>query len=452
MTYDLVINNGQLIDPVDGIYLANIGVEQGKIAVICADKLKGKLEIDAAGSYVSPGYIDLHMHENMISESRVEHGIFESSVLMGATTVAGGNCGMGPADIGEYRDVIDKHGAPLNYVAFCGHASLREMVGCSDRYIPATKEQVYEMTVLLRNALNNGAAGFSVGLEYIPGTSTEELLSLSRVVADTKGKMVSVHYRFDGERALEAVAELIIVARETGVRMQISHLGSGTAFGKTDEALLMIDAACRAGVDVGFDIYPYDAFCSIIGSAVFDEGCLERWGVDYSAIKVVEGTYTGEFCNPEIFTFKRKHEPDTMVVAFVMNEEEIKKAIKHPLAIIASDGRLINGQGHPRSAGTFPRVIGKYSRDEGIFDLVNAITKMTAMPAKRLGLDLRGEIKENFYADLTIFDYERIADQATYEEPAKQPVGIKGVIVNGVEVVKDGKLTGTNPGKFLINH
>lgn len=447
--YDLIIKGGNIIDPVDGIYSANVGIDKNRIAYIGPELVKGNREIDASGCYVSPGFIDLHSHENAVKEGFIEKGIFESSVLMGVTTTVGGNCGMGPIVLNDYREAIEKHGAPLNYAALSGHAFLREAVGCTDRYSRATKNQVEKMVDLLHEALNQGASGLSVGLEYTPGASTEELLELSQTVAEYKDRLFSVHYRFDGERSLEAVAELIIVARETEVRMQISHLGSGTAFGKTAEALDMIDSAYNAGVDVGFDVYPYDAFCSIIGSAVFDEGCLQRWGVDYSAIKVVEGKYSGRICTPEIFMEKRTHEPETMVVAFVMDEEEIIKAIQHPLGVIASDGRIINGQGHPRSAGTFPRVLGQYVREKGYLELLTAINKMTNLPAKRLRLDSRGRIRKGFFADITIFDYENIIDRATYEQPALAPNGIKQVIVNGVEVVKDMEMTGALPGLFL---
>ncbi len=449
--YDLVISGGEIIDPVDGIYLANIGIEKDRVAYIGPEIIKGKREIEAAGCFVAPGFIDLHSHENAIKDGCIEKGIFESSVLMGVTTTAGGNCGMGPVDLNDYRQAIEKDGAPLNYTAFSGHAFLREAVGCTDRYGQATKKQVEKMNALLREALHKGTSGLSVGLEYTPGASTEEILELSKTVAEYDDRLIAVHYRFDGERSLEAVAELIIVARETGVRMQISHLGSGTAFGKTDEALAMIESAYNAGVDVGFDVYPYDAFCSLIGSPVFDEGCLQRWGVDYSAIKVVEGKYSGELCTPELFMDKRTHEPQTMVVAFVMDEEEIIRAIQHPMAIIASDGRIVNGQGHPRSAGTFPRVLGQYVRGKECLDIVTAINKMTNLPAKRLRLDSRGRIRKGFFADITIFDYDKIIDRATYEQPALSPEGIKSVIVNGVEVVRDNEMTGSLPGVFLCH-
>ncbi len=448
--YDLVVNNGSIIDPQDGIYQANIGIDDGRITEISPSVLSGRKEIDALNHFVSPGFIDIHMHEDELQDNQINPQIANSSLLMGVTTSVGGNCGLGPADVNEYKEYIDNKGFPVNYLALLGHASLREEIGLSDRYSPATGSQIEKMIPLLHKGLADGAVGLSIGLEYTPGATIEELFTLSKTVAEYDDRMVAAHYRYDAERALEAVAELIIVARDTGVKMQISHLGSGTAFGKTEEALRMIESAYQAGVNLGVDVYPYDAFCSIIGSAVFDQGCLERWGVDYAALQVAEGKFLGENCTREIFDYKRKYEPDSMIVAFVMKEEEVKTAMQYHLAAIASDGRLINNQGHPRSAGTFPRVLGRYVRDKNCLDLETAIAKMTSLPASRLGLEkTKGRIKQGFDADITIFNYETVNDRATYKQPTTPPTGIEHVIVNGIEAVEKGRLTGYNPGKFI---
>ncbi len=447
--FDLALNNGTVVDPVDGLTEASIGVRDGKIEKISSLPLEGVKVIDAAGYHVCPGFIDIHMHEVLLNEGEIDPGGLNSSLLMGVTTCVGGNCGLGPASISSYRSVVENKGSPVNFIGLMGHASLREAVGCSNRYAPAAPRQVEKMKDLLRVGLDAGFAGLSSGLEYTPGATTEELLSLSRVVAEYRDRLVAVHYRFDADRSLEAVAELIIIGRESGARMQISHLGSGTAFGDMDASLRMIDSAIRGGVDLGFDVYPYDAFCSLIGSAVFDEGCLERWGVNYSALQVVEGKYSGERCTEEIFNFKRKEEPSSMIVAFVMNEDEVITAMKHPLAIIASDGRLVGSQGHPRSAGTFPRVLGRYVRQGKHLELIEAVSKMTLKPAERLSLEARGRIAEGFYADFTVVDCKNVIDRATYEEPAAVPEGIEHVVVNGVEAARKGELLGVKPGEFL---
>ena len=447
--FDVVINNGSIIDPVNGECQGNIGVTGGKIALISPEPLRGRNSIDAQGKKVSPGFIDIHMHEDKIEDGRIKYEGFNSMVLMGVTTCVGGNCGLGSTDIDLYRQIIDRQGCTVNYAGLIGHAALREKVGCADRYRPATKEQINEMSKILQDGLEKGALGLSFGIEYTPGVSITELIQLSSVVSAYPNRMVSAHYRFDANRALEALAELIIVAREAQVKFQISHLGSCTAFGKTEEALPMLETAHTAGADIGIDCYPYDAFCTYIGSAAFDPGCFEKWGVGFEALKIAEGKYKGEQCTAEIFKYLRENEPDAFVIAFVMNEKEVIKTLQHPLVMVGSDGHVKNGQGHPRSAGTFPRVLGRFTRDNGYLDLVSAINKMTNMPAQRLGLDSKGRIKEGSDADLTIFDYDTIIDRATYENPTFPPAGIESVLIGGTEVVRHGQLTSQRPGVFL---
>src|SRR6056297_698176 len=447
--YDLVLINGKIIDPLDGIYKANIGIKNGKIKEITEDKLEGNKIIDINSKFIVTGFIDIHMHEDNIKEGKIKFEIFNNMVQMGVTTAIGGNCGLGDAEIGNYLEILEKENPPLNYGGMIGHGSLREKVGCNDRYGKASQKEVKEMKNLLKKGLDAGALGLSFGLEYTPGATIMEMIELCKVVAEYPERFAAAHYRFDADRSLEAIAEMIIIARESGVKFQISHIGSCSAFGQMDTALEMIDAARKGGVDIMADVYPYDAFSTFVGSAVFDEGCFEKWGVDYSAIKVTEGKYKGQRCNKEIFEDIRKNEPDDLVVAFVMEEREVLKAMKHPVVMIASDGILNEGQGHPRAAGTFPRVLGKYVREENELELINAIEKITRMPAERLNLTNKGRIKKDFDADITIFDYDQILDKATFDDPVKAPAGIEYVIVNGKLVVNEGNLTGTNSGKVI---
>ena len=447
--FDLVLNNGEIIDPLDGIYQANIGIEDGKIKEITENKLDGKIILDVDSKLISPGFIDIHMHEDKIKEGKIKFEIFNNMVQMGVTTAIGGNCGLGDAEIGNYLKILDKEIPPLNYGGMIGHGSLREKLGCNDRYGEASSEEIKEMKKLLKKGLEDGAFGLSFGLEYTPGATIMEMIELCKVVAEYPDRIAAAHYRFDADRSLEAIAEMIIIARESGVKFQISHIGSCTAFGQMNTALKMIEAARDGGVDIMADVYPYDAFSTYVGSAVFDEGCFEKWGVDYDAIKVTEGKYKGQRCNKKIFEEIRKNEPDDLVVAFVMEEKEVLKAMQHPVVMIASDGILNEGQGHPRAAGTFPRVLGKYVREEDKLDLINAIDKITRMPAKRLNLNNKGRIKKDYDADLTIFDYEQIIDKATFDDPVKAPLGVEYVIVNGKLAVKKGKLTANNSGKVI---
>ena len=447
--FDLVIKNGEVIDPVEGNKNVNLAINNGKIVKITDSELRGKKEINAEGKKVTPGFIDIHMHEDKIDDNDIKFEIFNSMALMGVTTAIGGNCGLGDAEIDRYLNLLEEKNGPVNYAGMIGHGSLREKVGCTDRYKAASEDEINEMKRVLKSGLENGSIGLSFGLEYTPGATIVEMIELCNVVSEFDNRLVSAHYRFDADRSLEALGELIIIARETGVKFQISHLGSCTAFGQTKAGLEMIKAARDGGVDIMADIYPYDAFSTYVGSAVFDEGCFEKWDVDYNAIKVTEGKYKGKRCDKEIFEYIRENEPDDLVVAFVMDEKEIVKAMKNPLVMFASDGLLNNGQGHPRAAGAFPRVLAKYVREKEELDIIEAINKMTYLPAQRAGLDKKGRIKEGFDADITIFDFDKIEDKATFNQPTKPPIGIDEVIINGKEVVSKGKLTGKHPGQVI---
>jgi N-acyl-D-amino-acid deacylase len=446
--FDVVINNGSIIDPIEGYYEACIGIKNGKIEKISKKKIQGERIINADGKKVSPGFIDIHMHEDKAVDGKIDYEIFNYMALMGVTTVVGGNCGLGDANIGHYFKIINKQGSPVNYIGLIGHSSLREELGFddNDRYRSASRNEIEKMCEIIEKGLNEGAYGLSFGLEYNPGTSTEEIMELCKLVTNYQNKIVSAHYRFDAVRSLEAMAEMIIIARETGVKFQISHIGSCTAFGQMKPGLQMLEAAYKAGVDVMADVYPYDAFSTYIGSAVFDEGCFERWDNSYDAIEMAEGKYKGKRCTEEIFNYVRNNEPDSLAIAFVMNEAEVIEAMKHPLVMIASDGLIKNGQGHPRAAGAFPRVLGKYVREGEKLDLITAIKKMTYMPARRLKLESKGRIKEGFDADITIFDADLVIDRATFSNPTSRPEGIINVINSGREVVSGGKLTGDLPG------
>lgn len=438
-----------MIDYYDGIYTANIAIQDGIIKKVTKSELQADKIIDAEGKLISPGFIDIHMHEDKLIDGEINIQIFNSMALMGVTTAVGGNCGIGTNNIHNYFDKLETEKTPVNYLGLVGHGALREEVGCTDNYSGASKAQIQKMQDLLRKELKTGALGISFGLEYIPGAKIQELIALSKIVGEYDNRFVSMHYRYDAKRSLESVAEMIIIARDTPVKMQISHLGSCIAFGQAQEGLNMLNAAHLAGVDVMADCYPYNSFSTYIGSAVFDEGCFERWDVGYDSIKVCNGKYKGKRCNEEIFNYLRENEPNTLVIAFVMNEKEVSKILKHPLVMIASDGLIEDGYGHPRAAGTFPRVLGKYVREESQLDLVEAIGKMTSLPAERIGLKNRGRIKEGFKADITIFDPENVKDRSTYDQPLAAPQGINNVIVSGKEVVKDGSLTQKRPGYII---
>ncbi len=446
--YDIAILNGTILDPLEGARKLDIGIEGELITALSSGPIRGKKVIDASGKFVSPGFIDIHMHSYPFDQCGFMETL-NAMALMGVTTVLDGHCGLGHANFQTSIEKYRQKAAPVNYSSMIGHLSLRLMAGCSDLFSPAKKEEIEAMSELLAEGLQAGAPGLSFSLEYVPGTSIEEQIALSRIVADYKDRLVSNHYRFDADRFLEAIGEMIILARETGVKYQVSHIGSGAAFGQMAPALQMLEAANSGGVDIMADLYPYNSFMTAAGTTCFAPGCVERWRASYNDLHIVEGSFKGKYITPDILTMIREREPQVMVVASVMNEEEIKAAACHPLVMIASDGMLFEGQGHPRGAGAFPRFLGRYVREEGLMDWPAAGSKVSSMPAERLGLTDRGRIKEGFAADITIFDPELIIDCSTIEEPARPPLGISSVLVGGIEVVRNGKMTGENSGKFL---
>ncbi len=450
--YELVIKNGMVLDTLTGAAEKEIGIADGKIAELSSGSLTGKKEIDAANLIISPGFIDIHMHEDPVEGGRIRFDIANFMALMGVTTVVGGNCGIGHWKVSEYLDILDQTGGPVNQLGLMGISGAREAAGCEDQYRPANGAQIRRMCAFVREELGRGAAGVSFGLEYIPGTGTEEMLSICETAAERPEKLVAAHYRFDATRSLEALAEMIIIAREAKVRFEISHIGSCIAFGQMEAGLEMLTAAHAGGVDVMADVYPYNAFCTFIGSAIFDEGCFERWNTGFDSILVASGKHSGQYCDRALFERLRKEEPDALAVAFVMNEEEVTQALRHPLVMVGSDGLFAEGGGHPRAAGAFPRVLGRNVRERKDLDLLTAIRKMTLMPARRLGLTSTGRVAEGFDAYLTLFNPQTVIDRADFMNPRKTPEGIELVLVGGRATVENGSLTGELPGRSIRSY
>lgn len=424
--YDLIIKNGKIVD-YDEMTLKSldIGIKEGVIVKIGTIDLDQNV-LDAKGLIIAPGIIDSHMHEEKLNEKlELNYDISNHMLQMGVTTCVGGNCGFnfnGLEGVKAFKNHIKHHGSPVNYLLFAGYTTLREACGLVDRYREASNEEMGKILETFKAYYDLGVIGISFGLEYTPGISETEFLEfLSRLTY--KDLLLSAHFRKDGKDAPDSIREMIRGSEVSGLPMRISHIGSCSAIGYMTESLDIIKQARDKGLPIDADCYPYDAFSTFIGSAVFDEGWKERLNVDYSAITLIEEPYKNRVCNKELFDKVRKDHPDMTVVAKVMNEDEVTQALKTPFVSIASDGILMNGQGHPRAAGTFPRVLGKYVRDEKALDLVDALERMTRKPAQWLGLRSKGEIKEGMDADLFIFDEDIIIDEATYENPTKKTTG-----------------------------
>ncbi len=278
--YDVKIINGRIPNFTTGDFMdRDVGVRAGTIVDLGHDLGPAKKVLDAEGKVVSPGFVDIHMHEEFLREGsdHIHYDISNYMALMGVTTALAGNCGNNRMDMSFFSRYIRNYGAPVNYLSLIGHNYLREQVGIKDRYREATEEEINQMKGLLQKALDLGVVGISFGLEYSPGVSLQEVEKLIAPF-NNQDLLLAAHYRKDSKYALEAVGEMIEISRRSGLPMQISHISSCAAFGMMDKALAMIEKARGEGLDISVDTYPYNAFSTFLGSAVFDEGCFELWG------------------------------------------------------------------------------------------------------------------------------------------------------------------------------
>ncbi|MEY8295585.1 MAG: amidohydrolase family protein [Emergencia timonensis] len=446
---DLLIKNGQYPDFSEGrMKQGNIGITDGKITYIGPEEPDTKEGLDARGKVVSPGFIDIHMHEEHFAEEGEHYVIAQMMLEMGVTTAVGGNCGMQNQNLSYFKEVLDRlGGSPVNYIMLAGYNTFRYELGIG-RYETASQEQRETIRNLLQRELNEGAYGISFGIEYDPGITTEEILYAIGVTEDPN-LLVSAHYREDCLQHINPVQEMIEIAEKIPMKFQISHLSSCSAMGLMQESLDAINEAMKRNPKLNYDTYPYNAFSTHMGSAVFEDGCIEGWHKDYSDILLTDAPYKDIRCTKEIFEKVREEYPDMLAVAFVMNEEEIAAAIANPNGMVASDAIINNGNGHPRAAGTFPRVLGKYVREDKALPLIDAIRKMTLEPAKRMDLDQKGRIELGCDADLTIFNPDTIIDGATFSNLHIQPEGIEAVFIDGKLALKNKVTINNRLGKYI---
>ncbi|MEA5038635.1 MAG: amidohydrolase family protein [Clostridiaceae bacterium] len=442
--FEIALQNGRIYDPESGkAEVASVGIQDGIIETISSVPLPAIREINAEGLDIVPGFIDIHMHEDSLENGVCDPVIGTAMLRMGVTTAVGGNCGFSPEPLSQYFDFIDRCGYPINLALYLGYNAVRQNLcpsdggaafrGC-DAFLHFSPAEIATLEPKIREGMRDGALGLSFGLEYSPGCTTEEMIQACRSLRDYGHSLIAAHYRYDADRAPESVSEAVMVSRETKVPFQFSHIGSCAAFGNDslmNRSLGLLEQARAEGIDILSDCYPYTAFSALIGTAVFDEGCFERWRSSCESIYVAEGTYSGCFCTPEIFAELRKNAPNTRVIGFVMTDAGVDAALRHPLVMVASDGRFIHGHGHPRGAGTFPRVLGRYVRERGVMTFEQAIDKMTLMPAKRLGLSRKGRLQEGCDADLVAFDRNNVLDKADFGTPLLPPEGIRYVFVRG---------------------
>jgi N-acyl-D-aspartate/D-glutamate deacylase len=439
-----VILGGRVVDPasrLDGS--RNIGLQDGRIAAITTQALSGRDTIDARGLIVAPGFIDLHAHGQTAETYRF-------FALDGVTTAL--ELEFGTADVAAwYRE--RSAGERINYGVSIGHIKVR-MVVMHDSgavtpvgdgaYRAATPEQIGEIAKQLEIGLREGAVSMGAGFPYTPAATGDELLAVFRVAAMTKTP-IHVHIR----PGVTGLTEALALAAQTGAALHVVHINSA-GIAETPAMLEMISDARAHGRDVTTEAYPYDAGMTEIQSATIQD--MYR-GASDDSLATLEWPPTGERLNRARFEqYTRTGGP---VVVHTNTEQMVALALTSPLTIIASDAYWRQGTGHPRTTGTYARVLGRYVRENHALSLMDAIRKMTLMPAQRLerrvpAMKLKGRLVVGADADITIFDAGRVLDRSTYREPSLAPVGIQHVIVNGVSVVANGHaIEGVAPGKAV---
>ena len=439
---DRVILGGRVIDPESQLdAVRNIGLSGGRVAVITSNAINGRDAIDARGLVVAPGFIDLHSHGTTAETYRMQS-------LDGVTTTL--ELELGTSDVDAwYRE--RSGGQRINYGVSVGHIKVRMAVmRDSGDWMPvdngaygvASAAQVREIIERIESGLSEGAICIGAGFPYTPAATREELLAVFRIAARTRTP-VHVHIT----PGVEGLKEVLALAAETNAPLQVVHINS-SSLSETPVMLEMIEAARARGQDVTAEAYPYTAGMTEIQSATIQD--IYKSAPD-ARLGEIEWPRTGERLNRDSFEqYTRTGGP---IVVHSNTEEMVAAAITSPLTMIASDTYWQNGTGHPRTTGTFSKVLGRYVREERSLSLMEAIHKMTLKPAQRLeqrvpAMRNKGRLRVGADADITIFDAERVMDRSTYREPSLPPVGIRHVIVNGVSVVANGQaVEGAPPGK-----
>lgn len=497
---DILIANGKIVDGTgNSWFMGDVAIKGDKIVAI--GKLKhytSKWYIDANGSIVAPGFVDVHTH---IEGGERTNPTADNFIYDGVTTVVTGNCGGSSPDMAKYFDRIDSTKVSLNVASLIGHNTVRRAV-MGDANRQATADELTKMKNLVERAMKDGAVGLSTGLIYVPGTyaNTEEIVQLSKEAARFGGVYAS-HIRDEGDHASDAVSEAINIGRQANIPVEISHfkVTYKPNWGKSVSTLELVEAARREGIDVTIDQYPYIASSTTLDTTVptwaFSGGrdslkyrlantalrakikkemlkMLEaKQSTSYSYAVVArfqpDSTYNGKSISQINLLKGRKatvvNEVETILdlvaatsrtqmVYFSMSEEDIERIMKYPFNMIASDAGIVkfgSGVPHPRAYGTNARVLGSYVRDKGVTRLEEMIRRMTSLPAQKFGLRDRGLLREGMAADLVIFDEKKVNDQSTYEKPHQYSSGFRYVIVNGQVTVEDGKHLNVRAGKAL---
>ena len=465
----ILIKNATIIDGTGRpAYHGDLLVAGGLIVKIGDIKPSADDEIvDASGLILAPGFIDIHNH----SESGLlREGTATNQVSQGITTVLVGPDGGGPWPIADYFAKLEGKIA-VNVGAFVGHATVREQIMKKDYVRKATDSEIKQMAALVEQGMKAGAFGLSSGLEYDVGFSatTEELIELSKPAGKYHG-IYMTHMRDEEETMLDALREAIRIGREAKLPVQISHIkmGNHNVWGKSAEAIAIVEAARKSAFDITADAYPYTAWASTITVLVpsrkhedrgeIETGLRNVGGADKVLITSCTAHRDYEMKTLEQIAAMKNTTPVDVYIQIVkdggagvvcnsMNEADVKAFYQQPWVMVASDGGI--GSRHPRGTATFTKVLGRFVRENKWFSLEEAVRKMTSMPAARLRLKDRGMIKKGMKADLVLFDKDKVIDRATFASPQTLSEGIQTVFVNGVRVWAGGKITNNLPGAIL---
>jgi N-acyl-D-amino-acid deacylase len=527
--YDVILRGGTIYDGSGGKpYVGDVALRGDRIAKVGdLGDAKGKVEVDAKGMAVAPGFI------NMLSwatDSLIYDGRGQSDIRQGVTLeVMGEGASMGPLNdamkkesveqqgdikypinwttLGEYLEMLEKKGISPNVASFVGATTVRiHEVGYENR--PPTPEELQRMRALVRQAMEEGALGVGSSLIYAPAfyAGTDELVALCEEAAPYGGMYIS-HMRSEGNRLVEAVDELIDIARRAKVPAEIYHLKAAGRpnWGKLDTVIQRIEKARSEGVRITTDMYTYPAGATGLDAAMppwVQEGGLKAWiermkdpatrerlkkemstptdqWENLYLFAGAENTYLVAFKNEklkpltgkslaEIAKMRGKSPEETAMdlvieddsrvgtIYFLMSENNIKRQLQLPYMSFGSDAEALAPEGpflksnpHPRAYGNFARVLGKYARDEKVIPLEDAVRKLSALPAENLKIRERGRLQEGYFADVVVFDPAKVQDHATFEKPHQYSTGVRDVFVNGVQVLKGGEHTGATPGRVV---
>ena len=464
IVYDVVLMGGRVIDPETKLdVIKNVGILNNRIAQISSEPLKGKETINVAGLVVAPGFIDLHvhgrsnveqeyqLHDGVTTALELEYGIenlkewYETRKSKALINYGASVCW--PFErfkaMDRYKQGLDE----LYKTTLKGESTITSLI---KTIIPsytenATLEETEKTLANIKTSLAEGGIGIGIPIGYLPKTKAEEMFRVFQLAGEMN-VLVFIHTR---EPNIISIQEVIANATLTGAPLHIVHINS-MSLGQIDFALNMVRSAVQKGFDITTELYSYTAASTTLESAMFDEGWQEKLGISYGDLQWVA---TGERLTKETFSIYRK--AGGTVIIHMMKPEWIKTGIAAPGVIIASDGMTYSKLAHPRTAGTFSRVLGKYVREEKVIDLNTAIEKMTLLPAKRLEniapmMRFKGRIQVGADADITIFNPDNIIDKATFEKGLEFSAGIEYVMVNGSFVLKNGKtVSNVFPGQAV---